>query len=206
LQSGQTVAELAAENIESLELGIKADSGSFFYDFTVFSMQKENFIFQDTNRQNISNGETSHQGIELAIRYQWQQFYMSANGTFAKHQYDTNLTLSRTGILGNEIDTAPQHMGSMQLGWRSGAGLLFELEWVHQGNYYLDPENTAEYSGHNLVNLRTSWSISNNLSISARVINLLDEDYAERADFSFGNYRYFVGEPRSIYLSASYRF
>jgi outer membrane receptor protein involved in Fe transport len=206
LQSGQTVAELEAENIESLELGVKANSGSFFYDFTLFSMQKENFIFQDTNRQNISNGETSHQGIELAIRYQWQHFYMSANVTFAKHQYDTNLTLSRTSILGNEIDTAPQQMGSMQLGWQSEAGLLLELEWVHQGNYYLDPENTAEYSGHNLINLRTSWSISNNISISARVINLLDQDYAERADFSFGNYRYFVGEPRSIYLSASYSF
>jgi len=70
----------------------------------------------------------------------------------------------------------------------------------------LDPENSAQYSGHNLVNWRTSWHINNNLSVSARVINLLDEDYAERADYSFGNYRYFVGEPRSVYISTSYRF
>jgi hypothetical protein len=30
--------------------------------------------------------------------------------------------------------------------------------------------------------------------------NLLDEDYAERADYAFGDYRYFVGEPRGLYL------
>lgn len=206
LQSGQTVAELEAENIDSIELGFRTKSRSFIYDVTLFSMQKENFIFQDTNRQNISNGETTHRGIELALRYQWQEFYISGNGTLAKHQYESDLKLSRIVIQGNEIDTAPEHMGSLQLGWQSDTGALLEFEWVHLGNYYLDPENSAEYNGHNLVNLRGAWVVSENLDISARVINLLDEDYAERADFSFGNYRYFVGEPRSFYLSAKYSF
>jgi iron complex outermembrane recepter protein len=41
---------------------------------------------------------------------------------------------------------------------------------------------------------------------SLRITNLLDEDYAERADFGFGQYRYFVGEPRGAYLEISYQF
>jgi iron complex outermembrane recepter protein len=37
-------------------------------------------------------------------------------------------------------------------------------------------------------------------------LNLTDVDYAERADIAFGNYRYFVGEPRSVFLSMAYLF
>ncbi|MFT6989349.1 MAG: outer membrane receptor protein involved in Fe transport [Paraglaciecola sp.] len=206
LQAGQTVAELDAENIHSIEVGLRSQTQAFFYDVTLFSMQKDNFIFQDTNRQNISNGETSHWGVELALSYHWQHFYTSANGTFAKHQYDSNLTLSRLNIQDNEIDTAPEHMGSLQFGWRDDSGGFFELEWVHQGNYYLNPENSAEYSGHNLLNLRTGWALNERLDISVRVSNLRDEDYAERADFGFGSFRYFVGESRAIYATVRYRY
>jgi iron complex outermembrane receptor protein len=169
-------------------------------------MQKDNFIFQDTNRQNISNGETSHRGVELALSYHWQHFYTSVNGTFAEHQYDSNFTLSRINIQDNEIDTSPEHMGSLQLGWRDDSGGFIELEWVHQGNYYLNPENSAEYSGHNLLNLRTGWALNERLDISVRVSNLRDEYYAERADFGFGSYRYFVGESRAIYATVLYQY
>jgi outer membrane receptor protein involved in Fe transport len=206
LQSGQTVVELDAENVKSVELGLRGQTEAFFYDLTVFSMQKNNFIFQDTDRQNISNGETSHRGIELALSYQLRHFYASANGTFAKHQYNSNLTLSQTNIQDNEIDTAPEHMGSLQIGWRADSGGFVELEWVHQGNYYLNPENSAEYRGHNLLNLRTGWAVNDKLDISVRVSNLKDEDYAERADFGFGSYRYFVGEPRAVYASVRYQY
>jgi iron complex outermembrane receptor protein len=206
LQAGQTVAELDAENADSIELGLRGQIQSFFYDVTLFFMQKNNFIFQDTNRQNISNGETSHRGVELALSYQWQYLYASANGTFANHEYDSNLTLSRISIQGNEIDTAPEHMGSAQLGWRADSGGFIELEWVHQGNYYLNPENSAEYTGHNLLNLRAGWALNEALDVSVRVSNLSDEDYAERADFGFGSYRYFVGEPKAVYATIRYQY
>lgn len=54
LQAGQTVAELDTETIDSVELGLKTHTHCIFYDVSVFFMQKNNFIFQDTNRQNIS--------------------------------------------------------------------------------------------------------------------------------------------------------
>jgi outer membrane receptor protein involved in Fe transport len=206
LQAGQQVADLDSEEIISLEAGIKGQTKALFYDVTVFSMKKDNFIFQDTNRQNVSNGETSHQGMELALKYKWQQFYLSASGTLSKHEYDSNLLITSVNINGNEIDTAPEHMGSLQFGWEPMPKSFFELEWVHQGNYYLDPENTANYSGHNLLNLRAGFEVSENFSLNAEITNLTDEDYAERADYAFGSYRYFVGEPASIYVGAKVNF
>lgn len=206
LQAGQQSTDLDAEEIDSIELGWRAQYHQLFVDVAIFSMEKSNFIFQDTERQNISNGETSHQGLELSLRYDFaDNWYVKGNATLAEHQYNNSLTLSREDILHNEIDTAPQHMGSAQLGWKIKGQHLIELEWVHVGNYFVNPENTAEYEGHNLLNLRSQWQISQPLSVSARLINFTDQDYAERADFGFGNYRYFVGEPRAFYLGIHYR-
>ena len=67
-------------------------------------------------------------------------------------------------------------------------------------SYYLEPDNAHEYDGHNLLNLRLTSQLNSRIELGVRVTNLTDEDYAERADFGFGQYRYFVGEPRSLYL------
>lgn len=201
LQAGQTVTNLEAEETTSIEVGFRGQWNELFYDMSLFSMDKDNFIFQDSNRQNISNGETEHHGVELSLHKQLsEQAYVSFNGTLAKHRYKNNLNISRQDIQGNEIDTAPEHIASAHLGWDWNEGHNVEAEFVHQGNYYLDPANTAEYEGHNLLNLRARYKWSEVITLHARVINLLDRDYAERADFAFGSYRYFVGEPRSLYV------
>jgi outer membrane receptor protein involved in Fe transport len=82
---------------------------------------------------------------------------------------------------------------------------LLELEWVHVGDYYLEPSESFEYPGHDLLNLRLRQQLSEQFYWAARVTNLSDEDYAERADYAFGSYRYFVGEPRSLYIEVGWR-
>ena len=209
LQAGQTSADLKTETIDSLELGMRGElqEQRLFYELNLFSMKKRHFIFQDSQRQNINGGETTHQGLEFSFRYRFfEQFYLSTAGSLASHKYDNALTLSRQNIQGNIIDTAPRKMGSAQLGWESKNGNKLELEWQHLGSYYLNPENTAEYAGHDLLNLRGSFEISSQLSFNARLLNISDQDYAERADFAFGNYRYFVGEPRSLFVGFNYQF
>ena len=42
-------------------------------------------------------------------------------------------------------------------------------------------------------------------SVALRLTNLLDDRYAERADFAFGNYRYFPGAGRRISVEWQYR-
>lgn len=41
--------------------------------------------------------------------------------------------------------------------------------------------------------------------LSAKIYNLLNEDYAQRADFNFANYRYLIGPPRRIFLTATWQ-
>ncbi len=206
LQNGQEITDLDEEKMDAFELGWRLYTDRFSINASVFMQDKSNFIFQDSNRQNVSNGETEHNGAEVSASYSLNDnIYINANVSYAEHNYTNDLTLARTSIKGNEIDTAPQFMGSAQLGWNINPSLFTELSLQRMGNYYLNPENSAEYAGHTLLDFNLRYAYSEQLVLSANIYNLLDEDYAERADSAFGNYRYFVGQPRRIFLTATWQ-
>ncbi|MFT6274645.1 MAG: outer membrane receptor protein involved in Fe transport [Halioglobus sp.] len=214
LQSGQTVADLDSENIDSVEIGLRGLLfDSLVYDFSAYNMEKENVIFQDANRQNVSGAKTRHAGIDVALDYALSDNWsVRLDATYAEHKYDspTQLLGSSGDIKGNYIDTAPKIFGSAGLSWdmtsTTGMPGTAELEWVYMDSYYLEPDNEHEYEGHSLLNLRISSQITQRLSAGVRLSNLLDEEYAERADFGFGNYRYFVGQPMGAYFEVEYQF
>jgi outer membrane receptor protein involved in Fe transport len=203
LQNNQLNTNFEEEKIDALELAWRFFTDNVALSTTLFMQQKSNFIFQDADRQNIANGETQHKGIELSAKFDMSDtLYLSTNLSYANHEYTNEIELARISIKGNEIDTAPRTLGSVQLGWQVNPDLMTELSVQHTGNYYLNPENTAQYSGHNLIDINLRYTHSPQLVISATILNLLDEDYAERADFGFGSYRYFVGQPRRLLVSA----
>jgi len=73
------------------------------------------------------------------------------------------------------------------------------------GRYWANAANTARYDGHDLLNLRLSWQLRSAWTIAMRVTNLLDAEYADRADFAFGNYRYFPGRGRAAFVELAWR-
>ncbi|MDG2459946.1 MAG: TonB-dependent receptor [Luminiphilus sp.] len=212
LQSGQRVAEINSENMNTAEVGIRGSIEGFGYDLAAYWMTKEDVIFQDRDRYNVSGAETIHRGVEASLSWRLSDVWsVKGNGSYARHRYDSDIQLlgSRGSIEGNEIDTAPKHFGSIQLlaDFSSlAAGLSAELEWLWVAQYWLDPNNQHQYDGHELLNFRAAWKISSAFTVTLVATNLLDEGYAERADFGFGSYRYFVGEPRSAVVGVTMSF
>ena len=210
LQAGQRVADLDPEELDNMELGLRGTLGTkLAYDASVYYMEKDEVIFQDADRQNISGASTQHRGLELSLDYRFNDnWYLGADASYARHRYDSHVALigSSGDIKGNDIDTAPRHFGSARLGWNFSDTGLAELEYIYLGSHYLEPDNEHKYGGHELLNLRVASDFGQRWHATVRVTNLLDEDYAERADFGFGQYRYFVGEPRGFYLEVGYRF
>ena len=49
-----------------------------------------------------------------------------------------------------------------------------------------------------------SWVVSEQFKATLTFTNLLDEGYAERADYGFGICRYFVGESRGAMIGLYY--
>ena len=205
LQRGQVVADLDSETLYSFETGMRASSASVGVDLAVYAETTNNLIFRDASGYNVSDGETQSIGVELDL--QWAP----AGGTgghvfdvvasYARHRYAFTRAAGRGEQIvdGNDVDTAPRWLGSAHWRWQ-GDGTVSELEVVHVGSHAVNAANTARYGGHTLFNWRGSWDASRRVRVFMRIINLLDRPYADRADFAFGNYRYFPGMPRQAYL------
>ena len=206
LQNNQNVADLDSVTIDSLEAGVHWQTDRYRLEAAGFAMIKRNDIFQDADRNNISDGRTKHIGVEVQAEARFASgIYASLAATLARHTYDFDLTTTGDSILsGNDIDTAPRTLGSLRIGW-SGRRALAEVEGVHVGAYYLDASNAHEYDGYNLLNARAVWRISEAWSLTGRINNILDAKYADRADFAFGSYRYLPGRPREFFVEMSYR-
>ena len=210
LQSGQTVADIDAETGNSIELGLRSRSNGFSYDIAGYWMTKRDVIFQDRDRYNVAGAQTTHRGIEGSVQWQLSQIWsIAGNASYARHRYDSDIQLlgSRGSIEGNDIDTAPKHFGSVQLRAdfsARGIPVSAEAEWLWVAKYWVDPNNENEYRGHELLNLRARWALSPTTTLTLVATNLLEEGYAERADYGFGNYRYFVGEPRSAVVGITF--
>jgi outer membrane receptor protein involved in Fe transport len=208
LQSGQQVAELDSERIDSVELGARRQTVAWTGEIAAFAMRKHNSILRDADGFNISGGKSRHEGIEVAL--DWQLFELLAlrvNSSYARHIYDFNLVAARgeTFTSGNDVDTAPRWMGSAELAFESGNGLELGISWTSIGDYYLDAENRFNYPGHDLINLRSRVELSRRFSIAARLNNVFDIDYADRADYAFGDYRYFPGRGRELFIELRYQ-
>jgi outer membrane receptor protein involved in Fe transport len=207
LQRQQSVADLDPERVDSFELGLRWRGAAGGIDLAAWTMDKDDVILRDSAGFTVSGGSTRHRGLEYALDWRPAPHWtISATGTVARHEYRFTAAVEQGEQItaGNDIDTAPRWLNALRLGRESGA-FSGELEWLHVDEYWANAANTARYPGHDLVNLRMAWRPAPQWSLALRVANLLDADYADRADFAFGNYRYFPGRGRSAFLELGWR-
>ncbi|NNM14160.1 MAG: TonB-dependent receptor [Gammaproteobacteria bacterium] len=202
LQRDQSEANLQPETLQGLEFGALLNLERLHAEVTIYDQDKDNFIFRDSDFFNVSDGQTSHKGVEVFVDFQFNEaFSVAVNANSAKHRYTYDRDLNGINIHGKDIDTAPRHFGSVNLQWTISQQLAAQLQFSHMGDYFLEPENLHSYPGHNLLNLRTQYQWTPEWQWSLRVNNLLDRNYAERADYtSFTDERYFPGRGRSVFV------
>ena len=202
LQRGQDVADLENEGIESAEIGSRGQLGSVTLDIAVYSEKTDNFIFRDAAGLNVSDGRTKSWGVELetywAATPRHDFDFIVSN---AHHDYDFDRLATGGEVIekGNEVDTAPRWLASAHWRYTPTEAVMSEVEIVTVGHYFLDAANTVDYDGHTILNWRATYRVNDGLQFFMRLMNVTDEKIADRADFAFGNYRYFPGLPRELY-------
>ncbi len=205
LQRGQDVADLDPEQLDAIELGVRGE-GTLDWELVAFYQHKRDFIFRDSEGFNVSDGKSGHRGIEFSLDYPiTEALEFGARGSYAVHWYRFDRDLGGEQITsGRTIPSAPRRMASTDLTWRPTGRLIAQLAAEHTGEYWLDADNTRRYDGHTLVHLAGEYALAEQWRIGLRLRNLLGQRYAERADFAFGNYRYFPGSGRGVFLSLSW--
>jgi iron complex outermembrane receptor protein len=207
LQSGQAVADLDSERIDSAELGMRHLSESVAVDVAAFVMRKRNSVFRDAQGFTVSGARTRHDGVEAAVDWQFAPAWtLAVNATYARHRYDFDTIAARgeAFVAGRDVDTAPRWMGSAEITFDAGGPLRAALQWVSMGRYFVDAENRFDYPGHELLNLRAAWELTDAFTVAARLNNLADAAIADRADYAFGDFRYFPGRGRELFVEFHY--
>tara|TARA_Y100001970_G_scaffold98563_1_gene123928 strand:- start:72793 stop:74847 length:2055 start_codon:yes stop_codon:yes gene_type:complete len=208
LQKKQTVSDLNSEKLVMLETGIKFQSKNLEGSLNLYTGRKQNNIFRDAQNFIIDNGKTKHSGLEIDLKsFLGQKDILKLNLSFGRHKYDFSSSTSMREIIqpNNFVDTAPKFLANVIWEKQLYVNLAYELEIEHISSYFTDAANLHEYEGHTLGFFRLNWDISREATVFFRVDNLLDEEYAERADYNaFGGDRYFPGIPREYYIGVNY--
>ncbi len=205
LQENQQAGEIKVETLDSFEVGVrrKSLSSGLSYEIAAFVMEKRNFFFRDANRLNMPFGRTDHWGVESSLSYDWNNGWnASGQVSYAEHTYDFTRVVDNVAeriVAGAEVDTAPKWLADMSLSYE-GQKLAAYVDLEYIGEYYTNAANTASYDGHIVVDLGGRYALNERVEVFTRLSNLLDERYADRADFAFGQDRYFPGEPRNLRL------
>lgn len=161
----------------------------------------------DGSRANRNAGATRHQGVELAATLAaGTGLSLRFGGTAARHTFIRHEANGVT-LDGREMDLAPR--------WTATAEAAYEppflpdarlaVEWQHVDGYFMDPENTARYGGHDLLSLRASYALRG-VEAWARLSNLTDARYATVARQTRFGAEYTPGLPRMLSLGVGYRF
>lgn len=212
--SAENTVGLDPETSRSWEMGIRGQlGGRVRADLTLYRMDVQDavlgFRLQDGRTENQNAGETLHQGVEvgfgalLGVGVQADVAF-----SYARHTYEEWSPRVDQQFAGFEMESAPRTISNVELRWQPTflPSVRAAIEWNHLGSYYLDPENKQEYEGHNLMGFRASWQAIDGVGVFARVHNLTDERYAERASYNaFRGIELAPGLPRTFYLGLEIR-
>ncbi len=220
--SSINTVDLRPVKVESYELGLRGRfARRFTYDLAGYLMTKYDDILSyswvDTvgtqliqMTETVNAGETRHRGVELTLGLEaTRDLVFTAGYTYGMHTYERWQPSATVDYSGNEMDVAPRHFGTARVRYSPaflGGGDL-QAEVARMGWFYMDPANAHYYEGHTLVNLRGSWVLFNHATVFARVMNLTNKRYAERATFTndIRGDEFSPGLPRTIYLGVQYQ-
>ena len=209
---GRAVDTLSLQPVRAanMEVGLRTQlSKALTVELSAYSLDKRDDILTFRNpvdgaAEAVNNGHTRHRGIEIqaaATPTDWLR--VSAAYTYARHEYEGWVLDPAFGLdySGLEIETAPREIGNLIVSYHPGflRGAAAAAEWIRLGHYWMDPANTHEYEGHDLLNLRFSAPVSSHLDVWLAVRNVTDERWAESASFTLARGEEFApGAPRSF--------
>ena len=219
--SSANTPELKPVKTDSIEVGLRGISQvALGYYVAIYYMEKTDDIVSainsDSERISLNAGKTIHQGIELGLNGSFTQsvsFNISASyseQTYGKFEYLYNCYSCSPRVVnevlnfdGNDVGKAPNTLGNIAIRYEPLAmsGFMTELEMEHVGDYYTDETNTNEYSGHELLNLRSRYQINQQVELYGRLQNILDKRYSTYTSNQVGSedISYRPGQPFTVF-------
>jgi outer membrane receptor protein involved in Fe transport len=204
---------------DSIEMGFRGLTPiNISYDLAIYYMEKSDDIVtaitSDTGRTSLNAGETKHKGIELGLQgalstdFSFHSSLSYSEQTYGEFSYvyycySCNPQDQEINFNGNTVGKAPETLGNIALRYEpvSIEGFMAELELEHVGEYFVDETNTSTYEGHDLLNLRSRYTINSTLEVYGRIQNITDKRYSTYTSNQVGkdDIQYRPGQPLSLF-------
>lgn len=199
--------------VDSYELGLRGRLiGGVRYDLAAYHMAKTDdivaFTHPDGSRETMNAGKTQHRGVEVGISADVAPtLRLTLSYSYAEHRYQDWRPRADLNLSGKEMEQAPRQIGTAVLDFspRLLNGGTFGVELERIGPYWMDAQNQERYQGHYLLTLRGSVGVGRYLTLFARVANVTNTKYAERATYTALQGRELApGRPRTLYAGLRY--
>jgi outer membrane receptor protein involved in Fe transport len=213
LYRGVKVPTLRSATYNNYEIGgwFSFAKNKGYVDLSLYRMDGTNEIVSvrlpDGSSENQNAGKTRHSGVEWNLRYApVPSILFRTGGTYAVHDFVKYEDKGKQ-FGGNRMNGAPAVITNTEITWKPAflKGTRTALEWQHVGKYFMDPANTEEYGGYDLLNARVGYSIGG-FECWLNCRNVADVMYAVTVDKSAFGKSYRPGPNRTFNVGVAYTF
>nr|WP_163503738.1 TonB-dependent receptor [Halomonas socia] len=170
--------DLEAETSETIELGVRGQYASWFWDTALYQTDIDNLIAGQRGDVTTNIPTTRIRGIELSAGAELDDWTLAAALTYSDPENRaTGKRIQRRASQSLRLD-ADRELGDWSLGG----------SWIVQNHRYNDADNEERIGGYGLVNLRAGWQFAPLWSARLTVENALDKDYVTTRFFDGDDY------------------
>ncbi|MGB9090115.1 MAG: TonB-dependent receptor [Pseudomonas farsensis] len=149
-------------------------------------------------------GQQSSDGIEATLELRLPyELQLSANAAWVRARYD-DFTADGNDYSGNRPTNVPRRSANLWLSkdfaqrFSAGAGARYV------DSRYGDNANTVKVPSHTVLDASFDWHVQPDLTLGLQLNNLFDRQYATTSEN--GGRQWYLGEPRSFFVTADYSF
>ncbi|OEC34550.1 TonB-dependent receptor [Pseudomonas sp. 21C1] len=153
-------------------------------------------------------GQQSSDGLEatleLALGRGWQ---LSANAAFIRARYDDFNETAGAVLMdrsGNRPINVPKRTANLWLNKDLGQGVDAGIGARYVDARYADTANSAQVPSYTVVDANIGWQVQPDVRLGLELNNLFDRQYATTA--SSDGQQWYLGAPRSLFVTADYQF
>ena len=211
---------LSAEKAHNYEVGTRFDNTALSLEMTLFYIDFDDQLQYIENSTGWTNlGATTHQGVELAAKYDLAQLSDVLEGTSIYSTYTYTKAISKKGnfadkdlpFYSRQVITAGSRYETGNWVWNLNTYAQSSQESPGTGNDYIT-EGSADgrygtIPGYMVWDGRGEYHFGKSLSdltLSAGIKNLFNQTYFTRS--TDNNSGIYVGQPRTYYVQASVKF
>ncbi|GAA4958673.1 TonB-dependent receptor [Algibacter aquimarinus] len=219
LPNGQLNTNLKPETGWNFEIGTRGSAlkNRLQFNLSLFRLDIKNLLVSRRTSEDefigINAGKTQHEGLELAINYQWLNKEKIAINTFLNFTQNNFIFKEfideENDFSGNDLTGVPSNVLNAGVDFNSASGVYGNINFQQVGSMPITDSNSLYTSSYQLSNLKIGYRIDINKKVQVNLFfglnNIFDEDYASQilinaSSFGGNAPRYFYpGNPRNYY-------